>query len=366
MNEGIEHQEYISRNPNVPEKGRDMALEISQHYEKLVRRKCALRASRMQKAADQSRAKLLQLMGGENYKAFRHFVGEQRIDLRKILEPPNGPNVREDKLHDIKIKNVTKFLHERKIPVDSLRKIAGSFSKYFERVSLEEEKNASHIVPASEVPKNIRLHQTNPWTIFMPPYDGWQRGWNGWGIGYSVGFDYYLNTASGLVGNQVRLDNGSAGDADIAVAHYDTQVGFWYYATAAGLIETWIEAQSGDAEHYCLLEDEWGWSDSTTWQRNYLMMHVIHPDIGGPSFSQMSWWHGWGSPNRQLYIQEYLINGTTYWAHLFSDAPIPANTWVFIRCGTRSIGRSFTNDVEIHSKSTFKWFIKSVQVRTSG
>src|SRR5215212_523361 len=49
-----------------------------------------------------------------------------------------------------------------------------------------------------------------------------------------------------------------------------------------------VEAQSELGLHALHTEDEWGWSSSKTGQENFLMMHVIHPNVTGPSFAQLS------------------------------------------------------------------------------
>ena len=264
------------------------------------------------------------------------------------------------------MKKAQAFLEERKIPVQRVRRVLRSFNRYARTRLLAQDGVQGDLVPDSDVPDEIRQHKTNPWAFFSPPYAGWQRGhwWDS--RGYRVGARHFLDHTSGFVGNEINLDNGSAGDRDSAQARYDSQIGFWFRSDRPGLVEAWIEEQCGIGEHYLRLEDEWGWSDSDTFQNNYLMMHVVHPNVRRLSFRRMSWYTGSGSPNLRIRRNEYLRRGSTYWAHLFSDAVVPGDTWVWVRCGTRSLDTSFTNDVEVHSETTFRWFIRSVQIRTTG
>jgi hypothetical protein len=42
---------------------------------------------------------------------------------------------------------------------------------------------------------------------------------------------------------------------------------------------------------------------------------------------------------------------------------VPAGQHVVVCAGTRSLDKSFADDMTIHSKSEFRWFISSLEVR---
>jgi hypothetical protein len=48
---------------------------------------------------------------------------------------------------------------------------------------------------------------------------------------------------------------------------------------------------------------------------------------------------------------------------MISDGPVPAGANVLIVVGCQSEDESNANDMEIHSKSAFSWFIPRVQAR---
>jgi hypothetical protein len=164
------------------------------------------------------------------------------------------------------------------------------------------------------------------------------------------------------VGNDVTLDNPDASDLDNGWGIADTQVVFGFKAPTAGLVEVVIEAQSGLAAHELHTEDEWGWSDSSTTQVNFLMMHVIHPNVTGPAFAQMSSFNV--KTNETTSMQrEFLARGGLFFADLLTDGPVQKDQVVEVRAGTHSRDGSTTNDIEIHSKSAFHWLLRSVRVR---
>jgi hypothetical protein len=61
--------------------------------------------------------------------------------------------------------------------------------------------------------------------------------------------------------------------------------------------------------------------------------------------------------------EEHLTRGQHYFAQLFSAGPVLGGQSVVVTVGTRTFDISDANDVEIHSRSNFQWFINSVEVR---
>jgi hypothetical protein len=167
-----------------------------------------------------------------------------------------------------------------------------------------------------------------------------------------------------LVGIIGTMDNGDAGDFDYASLDAFSEVAFGFEAPVAGIVEVLIDAQSTICTHDLRTEEEWGWSNSSTGQTNYLKFDILHPNVPEPSYAAMSTF-SFKTDGDDTVHRENLVRGQHYFAHLFSSGPVPAGEHVVITVGTRSFDISGTNDVEIHSRSHFEWFINSVEVRIS-
>jgi hypothetical protein len=94
------------------------------------------------------------------------------------------------------------------------------------------------------------------------------------------------------------------------------------------------------------------------------MMHVLHPNVTAPSLALMSDFSV-ATDGSNTYDREFLTRGGAFAAQLFSDGPVAAGQWVMIRAGTRSDDWTMTNDMEIHSKSSFRWALERVRVRVA-
>jgi hypothetical protein len=92
------------------------------------------------------------------------------------------------------------------------------------------------------------------------------------------------------------------------------------------------------------------------------MMHVLHPNVAGPSSALASDFR-WLTDVSDCLDRTFIPGGSTFFTRLSTAGVVPVGEWVLIRAGTRSYSRSFTDDVEIHSESRFQWFIRSVAVQ---
>ena len=95
---------------------------------------------------------------------------------------------------------------------------------------------------------------------------------------------------------------------------------------------------------------------------NFLVLDVLHPNVAEPSYAAMSSFAVRTDDDRS-YHDEYLNRGQHYYAQLFSAGPVPAGQHVVVCAGTRSLDKSFADDMTIHSKSEFRWFVSSLEVR---
>jgi len=154
-----------------------------------------------------------------------------------------------------------------------------------------------------------------------------------------------------------------AGDFDYASATAEAQIAFGFVPPVTGLVEVLIDAQSTIATHHIEIEDEFGFSNAWCHQNNYLMMNVLHPDVPEPSFALMSNLSQDSDGDDLNENRENLTRGQHYFAHLFSSGPVPAGQFVVVTAGTRTFDIARANDMELHSRSNFQWFINSVEVR---
>jgi hypothetical protein len=123
-----------------------------------------------------------------------------------------------------------------------------------------------------------------------------------------------------------------------------------------------ITANCGEARHFLQVLDEWGVSDCGATQLNFLMMHVLHPNVRGPSFAEVSRLNVQTDVSTRRDVQ-HILPGREIRVRLVSDGPVPAGATMAIRAGTRSQDGVITNDMAVHSRTTFSWFIRRVEVR---
>jgi len=79
----------------------------------------------------------------------------------------------------------------------------------------------------------------------------------------------------GFVGNITTMVLVDADDFDFAHAIVDTEVVFNYEAPASGPLEVVVDAILTLGRHKLSIENEWGWSEHWTHQRNYLSLNVF-------------------------------------------------------------------------------------------
>jgi hypothetical protein len=202
------------------------------------------------------------------------------------------------------------------------------------------------------------------WFLFRPPF-----------FGFLFSDDFvtsnnfradrvlFLHPPTGLVGNEATMDCDDAGDFDLAHVIAEAQIAFAFSPPTTGLIEVLIDAQSTIGMHYVRIEDKWGFSNAWCNQNNYLMMNVLHPNVPEPSLALMSNMYKTSGGGDLTADEEHLTRGQHYFAQLFSSGPVPAAQTVIITAGTRTFDICRSNDMELHSRTNFQWFISSVEVR---
>jgi hypothetical protein len=204
------------------------------------------------------------------------------------------------------------------------------------------------------------------WFLFRPPF-----------FGFLFSDDFvtsdhfradrilYLHPPSGLVGNEATMDCDDADNWDLAHVIGEAQIAVPFTPPTAGLIEVLIDAQSTIGTHNVAIEDEFGFSDAWCNQHNYLMMNVLHPNVPQSSLALMSTMSRSSGGGNVTAGEEHLTRGQHYFAQLFSAGPVPAGQTVIVTVGTRTFDICRANDMELHSRTNFQWFISSVEVRVA-
>ncbi|GAB4365151.1 MAG: hypothetical protein Kow00121_01480 [Elainellaceae cyanobacterium] len=327
--------------------------------------------------ADQTE-KLRSLLGDEKYAELRAYIAAEKREKARALLPPHGPQMsREDlqKLQAHKYEKSLLFLHKLGVELSDLKalnKVNSNAQNQLIPPAPERDGKPVGLIPPNEVPEEIRHDSkvaiapaTAAWTAYRPPFPGWAWSYSWSSSGFGINFDRFLDTAAGLVGSWTYLTDGDASDGDVAWLGYNSSIGFWYQMPSAGLLDVWIEVQPALDRHYLSLSDEWGWSDSSVAQRNYLTLKgTAGTASSGISLAEMSWFTESGYTDGYWDVQ-YLTSGSTYWAHLYSDIAFAAGQWVYVEVGNRNWNYCFANDVSEYSFTDFRWYIKSVWVRPS-
>jgi hypothetical protein len=344
------------------------AEECGTDYDQRYRRLLNQEIQERRVAHESAQRTLRDVIGEEHAYALRLRLSDLKAATCRRLEPPAGLDLDFTAVHRDRMAQASAFLRDRGVTEARIRAAAAGIPVPAPRHHLVDVHHITKVVAADQVPPAVMDHITpSPgFTLVHPPYGGWQQGRNGWGLG---GFTWITQLVTqpetGFVANEIFLFDGDASDVDQGQYQADSQIVFWFIPPGTGLVEAWVELQCGKARHEVRLEDEWGFSNSRTQQANYVMMHVLHPNVTGPSLSETSRFI-LDSAETGTNSREYVSPGNLAFHHLFSDGPVTAGQPVVIRVGTRSMDSSFTNDVEVYSTSTFRWFIRSVQLRTTG
>ncbi|MFI7212025.1 hypothetical protein [Micromonospora maritima] len=362
-------QYHLSFDLDTPEADRRAAEEAAEDYDRRRRSAAEVRDVRLADVVERGNHRIRELLGAENWLSLRKRMHGERTRFRDLLQPPAGLDADYDSLDAQRRANVQAYF-------DSL----GADRAQVRRIVEETRSATQELLPRTEatagyaswlhdderpVPPDQGAGRDDPhaWTPFRPPFPGTQQGFDPHNLGgFRISRTHFLDRFTGLTGNELRLDNNNADDFDNGWAVVDTQIGFNFRAPATGAVEIFIEARCGGALHELRVVDEFGVSDSSTSQENFLMMHVLHNNVTAPSFALMSRFK-WVTDRTGVIVREFLTPGGLFTARLFSNGPIQKGQTVHIRAGTRSGDGSITNDMEINSKSTMRWSLGTVWAR---
>jgi hypothetical protein len=373
MKSEYQAQLHIPYQPQVPlEKQRAITEELVSTQLSEVRR-TGEEAKKVSLINQEYRDQLVNLLGGDNYQKLRAFVKDQKRFKADLFFPPRGPEMSKAEVDQFRREQREKsggILRELGVEVLTLQSLAKQAADRLQELTpppMFRDGRRVMIQLLSEVPVEFLAHTHNPWIIVGPPY-----GWSWWYDGSTNGVNFiptlHLDAGIGLIGNVSALRDSNASDNDYAHIKFSTAVSFWYQMPTTGLIEVWIEAIEMSCHHNLTLIDEFGWSDSSVNQHNYV---TLKASVGGSASelqrAEMSWFTESGH-TEGFWDHRNLSDGATYWVNLVSDPSVilPAGSWVLVEVGTLNFHSCLANDVEIYSTMDFSWVIKSVIIRSTG
>jgi hypothetical protein len=370
--------------PNVSPKDREVAERAFRKQEERRRKANESRGQKAEELADGVQRQLHNLLGVRKFAALREGIERERVAFRDLWQPPQGLN-----------RDYAKHKQAAKQRVDALLRKLGSSREKLRKIRTKADAGLEELLSAYDGKVvsgfNLRnnftkwtklspLHRfalpwvqalpeddpndPNRWFLFRPPF-----------FGFLFSDDFitsdnfradrllYLHPPSGLVGNEATMDCDDAGSFDFASVAGESQIAVAFVPPRAGLIEVLIDAQSTIGTHHVKIEDEWGFSNAWCHQNNYLMMNVLHPNVPEASLALMSNLSEDTGGDDLTSDRENLTRGQHYFAQLFSSGPVPAGQTVYVTVGTRTFDIARANDMELHSRTNFQWFINSVEVR---
>ena len=369
---------------NFPARDRELAQKAFTDQEKRRRKASESRGREADDLIEQLRRQVYDLLGAKQSAELRETMKEERLRFSDLWQPPVDLHLDFRKENEARKRRLDALVEKFGASPDTLREIGRESQQRLREILTEAEGKEA---PGYNLPNNLDkwtklspLHKyplpwgtlepdddpSDPhrWFLFRPPFFGFlfrfvpQASDN-----FVVDRLLYLDPSTGLVGNEATMDCGDAGDFDYASATAEAQIAFGFEAPTTGLVEVLIDAQSTNGTHDLDMEDEWGWSESWTNQNNYLMMNVLHPNVLEPSLALMSNFYAEFDGDDSTDHRENLTRGQHYFAQLFSAGPVPGGQSVVVTVGTRTFDISAANDVEVHSRTDFQWFINSVEVR---
>jgi hypothetical protein len=374
-----------------------LAAERAISTQEARRRKASdSRGRQAEQVVETVQRRLRYLLGARNYARLREDIQRERLAFSDFFQPPQGLKRHHATQKIASRRRVDALLRKLGARGPKVRKVISAANAKLEALLIPDDRKL--VVPGYHLKNNLSkwtklspLHKfplpwgvrpgpggvlgdlpeleqdpndPHRWFLFQPPFFGFLFSDDIVTTGdFRADRLLHLHPPSGLVGNECTMDLDDAGDWNVAHVIGEAQIAFAFTPPEAGIIEVLIDAQPTIATHRIAIEDEFGFSDAWCYQNNFLMMNVLHPNVPEHSLAQMSS-HGAETGGDDVTTgAENLTRGQHYFARLFSSGPVPAGQSVIVTAGTRTFDICYSNDMELHSRSDFRWFINSVEVR---
>jgi hypothetical protein len=359
--------------PELSERECAQADEVSEDYDRRAGRDAETLAAREADVAERGRREVRELVGVETWQSLQRRVREERRVLSDALQPPAGLAANYEALVTDRRTAMRKYVEDLGIDAGRLREIRDRVAVELTGLRPVDDGESAGFASWLEPERMLTVADTHDagthddphaWSTFRAPFPGFQSGF---GPGNNTGAfrtraNRITNTASGQVGYDLMTDNNDASDVDQGGGTVDAQMAFRFRAPATGQVEIQIDARCDESLHQLRTVDEFGFSSSSTEQRNFLMAHVVHPAVNGPSTALMSRFV-WNADVDSFVQRRFLQLGGLFGARLRSNGTVRQGDVFDVRAGTRGIDGIITNDVSIHSLSSFRWTLQGVFVR---
>jgi len=347
----------IPYHPDATEKEMNRAAELWADYEIRARKRHEEKAREFAAAIQRRAEKLRRAIGAEHFFALQQFKQALRLEALQKRNPVKvTANIRADLVRNQK-RRVKRFLADRGVATD---KVGAAVEQVFEGIAFPFDSDVVGTIT------DAVLEQPPPgpnaFVTFTPPYTGHGSGYSEGANGFTFEHENLSDPDAGQVGLIIKLDDRNSREIDSAFMNRSSQVAFWFRAPLTGLVEVFIDYQCADARHHLTVEDECGFSHAKVTQRHLLSMQVVHPNIFEPTFNLASEMTYDGDSNVFL-NHRALPAGHKIQARMISNGPISAGDMVLIAVGCRFEDKAYSNDMEVHSKSIFSWFIPRVHAR---
>ena len=349
----------IPYDPAVSEKEMNRAAEDWAAFEIEAAKQHAERARKFVAAVRQRAEKLREVIGGEHYLDLQRFKQRLRLEALKKMKPPHGLGMTDEELLRTRRRQIQKFFQERGIAAEAVRK---AISQGFEGISFPGEANV--LGPIRDGLLDLPVFTSvNPWVEFKPPFTGGGEGYREGTWGFSISHTDVTDPTTGHVGITIELTDPDAGDSDFGFMNRSSMVAFWYKPPITGLVAAVIDLQCALARHSLSVRDEYGWSNASVQQRHLLGMRVLKPNDFQATYNLASELHYSGDSPVSIVKRPFPAGSAFQTKELISTSPVAAGKPILIGIGCRSEDIAKANDMEVHSKSSFSWFIPRAQVR---
>ena len=343
--------------PDVTEKQMNRAAELWADYEIRARKRDEEKAREFAATMQRRAEKLRRAIGGEHFFPLQQFKQALRLEALQQRNPVKvTANIRADLVRNQK-RRVKRFLADRGIAAD---KIGAAVAQVFEGIAFPFDTNVVGTITDGV------FQQPDPgpnaFVTFTPPFTGYGGGYSEGADGFTFEHEIISDPTAGQVGLIIQLDDRNAQSVDYAFMNRSTAVAFWFRAPLAGLVEVVTDFQSTFSRHNLTVEDEFGFSSAKVSQKHLLMMQVVHPNIFEPTFNLASQMTYDGDDDVFLDHRAFPA-GHKIHTRMISNGAISKGDMVMIAVGCRSEDQADSDDMEVHSKSIFSWFIPRVHAR---
>jgi hypothetical protein len=219
-------------------------------------------------------------------------------------------------------------------------------------------------LPEQQVPLKIRNHNTSPWVLRKPPYDGWSwwfsESYRGGSAPTSEG---YLDSSTGDVGHRSQWKVDASADDDFFYRNHAHHVAIWHWVDAPGPVEVWVKVRCATTRSYMFLAEEyWQWSSANVAHRDYLSINVS-PSNADANLSAT--WYATCDVVQDDFVQDLypVPSNNVYWVNMVTTQPVAAGQWAFIQVGSRGNHHAIINDTFTRVILQSRWFIEEFYYR---